>query len=286
MKDQILEAFKNAEISLPEGLDLKGLDKKAEKIYNNTRIETPKTMSRDLARNAGHKAADVALLKIAQKLGIKDADLLSARIKERTHLLAELRGHDSLVRMILKIGASAGLKFDPDNMPTSTIEALKVGIILQMIYASLADKANNSAGRERELLSAIEKQNAQLEKMQGRIDEIQGKASSIERVADLRAEVISGTEKSSFHICGEAEHKIKWITWRGPAKPPVYKVGDDHPTFSSIKMVASVNQAGIFKSLEDARDFMDWLQSRTLLKRVADPSSLRIARFVAEDFGQ
>jgi hypothetical protein len=286
MKDQILAAFKKAKVPLPpevqESLSEENLARRAEKIYTNTTIELHGTMERDLAAKHGRTAADLAITKIAKKMGIEDAEILSARLHEKTALLAELRGHDALVRMIMKIANSTGIIQDnPETSPTSTLRALKLGVALQFIYGSLMERASDKNRREAELEEQIRIQNIELDRLRLQVGNVQRTPSRPEEDEEDSSEVVAEASKY-FMIYGdkpEYDGKVGWLCWETNEAGPF--AFDDLPPVNRLKLSNSVKKAMNFKTKEDADQVVERLNRSVLVRRFAQPGSLGVAKIAA-----
>lgn len=294
-RETIIGTLLSMEISIPreilEGIDSEKVKKIATKHYTNTQIENASMMDRSLQRDEGKRAADIALLGIAKKLGVKDADLVSARISEKTHLLAELRGHDSLVRMILKIASAAGLYSVDEHKkkPTSTLEALQIGVILQHIFSKLFDKALNNNKAYEELKETVTALRAEKESVQDELTILRLQNNKLSELAESRAEIIEVTAKPYFNIClnatdPDADDEEIWLTWKSSESPVVYSP-DVAIKPSSITLSKYNKKTARFYSHQEAKEFMEWILKRKLLKNIDYPEELRIVRFIAEDFG-
>lgn len=286
MKEQLLAAFKKAHIELPEevksNLSEERLAKKAEKIYESTKIELHGTMGRDIEQKAGRLMGDIAVAKIAKKLGIEDAEIVSARLHEKTALLAELRGHDALVRMIMKIAASTGIIQDnPETSPTSTLRALKVGIALQYIYGSLMGKAVEKANREAELQSVIDSHEREIEKLRKQVGYIQKVNMQVEDAPDEKSVILAPASKY-FHVHGDKPEygTLGWISWDTNAQGPFSY--DDLPPVNRLKL-STLKKAASFKTAEDAACVVERLGRSALTRRLVVPSSLGVSQLVVKE---
>jgi hypothetical protein len=286
MKDQILAAFKKANVSLPpevkEALSEESLARKAEKIYTNTQIELHGTMERDLAAKHSRTSADLAITKIAKKMGIEDAEIVSARIQEKTALLAELRGHDALVRMIMKISKSTGIiQDDPEKSPTSTLRALKLGVALQFIYGSLMEKASERNNREKELEEQIRIQNIELDRLREQVGHVQ-RVSGRPDDEDEEAENVVSIASKYFMIYGDkpdSDGPPGWLCWDTNETGPFSF--DDLPPVNRLKLSSVVKKAANFKTEKDANQVVERLNRSVLVRKFAQPGSLSVAVLAA-----
>lgn len=293
MREEITKALEAAGVGLPIDLKAKlkddNIEKQAIDFYEKTKIEPPAQMQRTMQQYAAKKETDMILLKVLKKLGADEADILSARASEKMHLLAELRAHDALARMILKIGHSAGVVMTPETQPTSTKDVLKLGIALQQIYGSLFDKVTQNSAAHDTLKKSLEIANSTIEKLRKEVKELNDGYNEVKEVLSNRVEVIAGSEAEHFHICGYSdieETSLQWITWKiKSGKSPVFNADSNYPILSKVVLKDYSPNTAKFETLEAAQEFIDWLSGRSLTRKIADPSSLQIARFVAESFG-
>lgn len=290
MRDQIVKAFADANIQLPntitDALSDEALAEQAEKFYRKTNIESASTMRRDMKIDYKRRLGDIALARIAKELGIKDQELVEARINERAVFLNELRSHDALVRMIQKIGIACGVyKPTAEGAPFSTSEALQLGIALQSIFGSLFTNASDAGGRIRALEAQVDHLHLKNEQLGNEVNRGKRDMFDLGEEASLRATVIEGTEDPYFHLYAEdLEGNIGWITWDSNQYPLIFNVGDELPEVRRIRIRTFSRKTAQFPTLEAAQELRDWLSARPIFKsRIGDPHSLRIARFVAEE---
>jgi len=290
MRDQIIKAFEQANITLPrsvtEELSDEATAAEAEKFYRKTKIESAATMRRDMKIDYKRRLGDVALARIAKELGIKDQELVEARITERAQFLNELRSHDALARMIQKIGIATGLyKPSAEGELFSTREALQLGISLQSIFSALFTSASESGARIAELERQLDHLHATNERLTNEVNRGKNDMFNLNEEASMRASVIEGTEDPYFHICCEdLEGNNGWITWESNARPLIFNSGDELPEARRIRIRSFSNKTAQFPTIEDAREMIDCLEGRIIFKsRMVYPATLRIARFVAEE---
>jgi len=214
MREQLLQAFAKANVAAPEDSEVNpaspALLKEAEEFYNNTEIKTSSKMERSLDLNLDRRMQDLVFEKIAPMLGIDDADIVRARMGEQVRLLSELRGHDALADMLLKIGLCAGVVDDNEaSQPHSTIRALAIGKSLQNIFSKMnqtvmrvLEDTSNERGKVATLNQTITRLQTEL---------AQQRSINLERTgpATNARSAINGTEAPYFIIIGDLKADAK-----------------------------------------------------------------------------
>lgn len=224
MQDQLKKVLKDKGIK-EEEFDMyepksEKTSKSGEKFYAGTEIAQPSKMERDNF-DPDAKLKDAAWLRVAKVLGVKDAELVKARINEHNALLQNLRSHDALANMIRKIGVCAGLYTESDlKQPYSTREALAAGVALQNIFSVLVSDAISTSKDSNQLSAKIEQLESQLKSLLTKNNNLKEETTELEnqlRSVGRNKRIRLPDSEEIFIILKIPNKPIKYL-WQGPKK--------------------------------------------------------------------